>query len=871
MRKLSVTILLVILVITARADHITGGEMYYTFTGASNGFYNYNVTLKLFMRCNSGRSFNNPSSVSIFDRITNARVMDIQVPLSKQETLDYTNTNTCITNPPLVCYVVGYFNFSISLPGNVNGYLIASQVNFRVAGISNLSSGYGLIGATYTCEIPGTAVTPNAPQNSSAKFSGDDLVIVCADNSFKYSFAAEDPDGDQLRYSFCNAYTGGAAGSPNSNAPISNPPYNSVPYYGSNFTAGSPLGSNVHINPNTGLITGIAPEEGKYVVTVCVEELRNGKPIAMQRKDLQINIASCSIAGATLFPSYSVCRNSKTLTISNLSNSPLINTYNWQFINSAGAIIYNSTDPVVTYTFPDTGSFIIKLFINEGEPCSDSTSTIARVYPGFFPDFNYSGICFNKPTVFIDFSSSVYGKPISWIWDFGDNGSNNNGSFDQNPTYNYLSKGVKHISLIVGDSKGCFDTITKILNIIDKPPIGLAFRDTLICVPDNVQLLASGTGNFSWSPTVNITNANTATPIVAPLATTIYYVSLDEGGCQNSDSIRVRVVDHVSLKAMNDTIICQSDPIHLHLVSDGLQYSWTPAAPLDNPTAPNPLAISSISTVYQVTAHIGSCSTSDKVKVTTIPYPIASAGADTVICFQTSAQLNATITGNSFLWSPATGLSNTHILDPIARPAETIAYTLTVYDSKGCPKPGLDTLWVTVLPVMQPFAGHDTSVVLQQPLHLNATGGIQFSWSPPTGLSATDIANPIGLYYQPTAGILYKVLIYNEAHCIDSAFVTVKVYKTKPSVFVPNAFTPNEDGKNDILKPITAGIDHIEYFNVYNRWGQLVFSSGRSGSNGWDGKIGGKMAEAGGYVWTVKAVDYTGATHFQKGQVLLLR
>jgi hypothetical protein len=273
----------------SRADHITGGEMYYTFEGFSNGLYTYNVTLKFYMRCNSGRSFNNPTIVSIFDKGNNTRVRDMSVTLTKQETIQITNPDPCITNPPFVCYEVGFYNFSLSLPSSVSGYILASQVNFRIAGINNLQPGYSQIGATYTAEIPGTGLAADGPNNNSARFTGSDLVVVCADNNFAYSFAAEDKDGDQLRYSFCNAYRSGITAGGNSPTATINPPFQEVPY-GGGFGGSNPLG-NPTVNPNTGLITGIAPTEGPYVVTVCVEEIRNGRVIAVQRKDVQINIA----------------------------------------------------------------------------------------------------------------------------------------------------------------------------------------------------------------------------------------------------------------------------------------------------------------------------------------------------------------------------------------------------------------------------------------------------------------------------------------------------------------------------------------------------------------------------------------------------
>ena len=196
MKKLiTFSIFVCCLYVHARADHITGGEMFYTYVGLVNGNHQYNFTLKLYMRCNSGRVFNNPTIISIFNRANGDRIKDLDVPLNRQETIQLNDPDPCISNPPIVCYQIGYYDFVLALPASVDGYLVAGQVNFRVAGIANLYPGYSQIGATYTAEIPGLS---GSAKNTSARFTGSDLVIVCANNPFSYSFAASDIDKDEL-------------------------------------------------------------------------------------------------------------------------------------------------------------------------------------------------------------------------------------------------------------------------------------------------------------------------------------------------------------------------------------------------------------------------------------------------------------------------------------------------------------------------------------------------------------------------------------------------------------------------------------------------------------------------------------------------
>jgi gliding motility-associated-like protein len=851
------------------ADHITGGEIYYSFVGITGGQYQYSITLKLFMVCNTTRQFPDPTYVSFFDKGTNARIKDVSVNLARTELISLTPNSPCITNPPTVCYRVGYYNFNITLPASTNGYILSSQVIYRVDGMKNLIAGYDRVGATYTAEIPGNASGTDAPANNSAQFTGDDLVVICANNSFSYSFAAKDDDGDQLSYSFCNAYRETSGGFNEGGSPTEPPPYTSVPY-GQGYDGSLPLGTNVSINPATGLLTGTAPAEGIYVIEVCVQEIRNNIVIATQRKDIQITITSCSIVAAKLQPDYSLCGDTKSITLSNLSNSPRIKTYDWQFTNAAGTTIYTTTQHQANYAFPDTGLYKVKLIINKSDECSDSATSTVRVYPGFIPGFRFNGICVNKPTQFTDTSVSVYGNVNYRNWDFGDQSSIADVSGLQNPVYTYTVAGAKNVRLIVSDSKGCMDTVFGNVTIVDKPPLTTAFKDTLICKGDSMRLAVTGSGNYTWSPNTFITAPNIASPVVSPPVTTTYYVELDDNGCINHDSVTIHVVDHVSLQAMADTTVCSGDTITLNIVSDGLKYTWTPASSLSNAGEKAPVAVPSSTTTYEVLAETGSCSAKENIIVSTVNYPVAVAGNDTMICFQTPATLHGITDGSSFTWSPQTALQYANTLDPVAYPAATTAYVLSAYDTKGCPKPGRDTTIVTVLPAINAFAGRDTAVVAGQTLQLNATGGLKYEWFPPTGLSDANIAKPVAMYSTATEGIRYKVYVYNEAGCVDTASITVKVFGTLPTVFVPTAFTPNDDGRNDVLRPIAAGMQRVEMFNVYNRWGQLLFSTAVNGK-GWDGTVNGQKQSAGTYIWIVKAVDYTGALYIQKGTVVLIR
>lgn len=866
MKKSLFILLFTVAFIPAIADHITGGEMYYTYQGVANGKHIYHVTLKLFMRCNSDRQFNDPNFISIFDKATNERIKDSAIAISHRATLNLSNPDPCITDAPQVCYEVAYYEYTVALPPSVEGYIIASEVNFRIRGINNLTPG-ATVGATYTCDIPGT-INPTGPVNSSAMFTGSDLVIVCANNYFTYSFAATDPDGDQLQYSFCTAYAGGSAGV--NGVPAGSPPYNPLPYFDPDFSENSPLGVRVGIDPLSGLISGIAPEQGIYVVTVCVTEIRDGVVLGVQRKDIQINIASCNVVAAQLDPEYMLCGTTRSISLANQATSPLILSTEWTVYSPAGINIFSTANSTLNYDFPVNGKYQVRLIINKGAPCTDTAFALVFVFPGLVPDFETTGICVNKSIAFTDRTTIQTGFVNSWTWDFGETGTTDISSL-QHPSYTYPVIGTKTVRLIVTTTDGCRDTISKSLAIVEKPPIHLAFKDTLICRGDVLPLIASGVGSFSWTPLINITNPISATPIVSPLSTQTYYVHLNTDGCVNDDSVRVRVVNFVSLQTMDDTTICVGDEILLRIYSDGLRYNWTPVSQVSDPLAMTPFATTTNTTTYAVNATIGGCTTDGEIVVTTAPYPLVNAGKDTVICYNTDAQLQLQTNGSSWQWNPGGTLNNINSLTPIAHPLQTTSYIATVHHpASGCPKPSYDTVVVTVLPKIYASAGRDTVIVVGQPLQLHATGGNFYEWHPATNLSNYSIANPLAIFTQPTDGLKYKVIVSNQAGCADSAYIHVKVYKSGPTVYVPSAFTPNNDGRNDRLKPVAVGMMRVESFTIYNRWGQTVYSS-KGNDLGWDGRVAGQIQASSSYVWMVKAIDYMGQSYFQKGVVTLVR
>jgi hypothetical protein len=267
-----------------------------------------------------------------------------------------------------------------------------------------------------------------------------------------------------------------------------------------------------------------------------------------------------------------------------------------------------------------------------------------------------------------------------------------------------------------------------------------------------------------------------------------------------------------------------------------------------------------------VVAHIGKCRAEDNVTYRTIPYPTARAGADTLICYQDTAGIHASMIGYQFVWNPISTLSDPNNLNTLAWPLRTTSYVLSVYDTLGCPKPGRDTIVVNVKNEIIANAGRDTSIVVGQPLLLNGKGSDFYEWQPALYLNRNDIANPIAMLDD---NFSYELRAYTAEGCYDLDTIRIKVFKTAPDIFVPNAFRPG-GSRNNVLRPIPVGIATLDYFCVFNRWGQMVYR-GNSSESGWNGTINGKEQDAGTYVWMARGTDYTGKLVMRKGTAILLR
>jgi gliding motility-associated-like protein len=180
---------------------------------------------------------------------------------------------------------------------------------------------------------------------------------------------------------------------------------------------------------------------------------------------------------------------------------------------------------------------------------------------------------------------------------------------------------------------------------------------------------------------------------------------------------------------------------------------------------------------------------------------------------------------------------------------------------------------VTVTVIQRPkvFAGNDTAVQINQSLPLQAVDVNQsrftsYQWSPAQGLSNPSSQDPTALI---RGNITYFVTATTPEGCAGKDSIVIEAY-VYSDIIVPNAFTPNGDGHNDVLRAIPVGMKELRYFTVFSRWGQQVFTTSNS-SMGWDGTLNGHALAPGAYVWMAGGVDYTGKAVQRRGVAILIR
>jgi len=390
--------------------------------------------------------------------------------------------------------------------------------------------------------------------------------------------------------------------------------------------------------------------------------------------------------------------------------------------------------------------------------------------------------------------------------------------------------------------------------------------NTTICKNGSAQLNASGGTIYSWKPATGLSNAAISNPVATPAVNTTYTVIVSNGQCADSATVSVNISpDPVAVVSPNVSA-CGNVSSQL-IASGGNSYLWSPSTGLSSTTTPTVIANPSATTTYTVVVYAGNCNDTAQVTVTVLPVPVAS-GQDARICSGQSAQLQAS-GGLTYNWQPSIGISSPYISSPVVAPANTTVYTVTVGNGQCS-----STTFITVTVVQPPQAiitttsDNDESTA---PMTVNFYDqSIGASTSLFTMYSPTYTTHTSNFAHTYTDPGTYQVLlnVSNADGCKDSTSVTIEVKPTS-GLYVPNAFTPNADGRNEIFKVVTYGIKEFEAA-IYDRWGLLVYKW-NDAEGGWDGTYKGNDVQEDVFVWEIKATGIDGKHYNPTGHVSVIR
>lgn len=416
-------------------------------------------------------------------------------------------------------------------------------------------------------------------------------------------------------------------------------------------------------------------------------------------------------------------------------------------------------------------------------------------------------------------------------------------------------------TLNIESPNGCplFDSL---ILVVYNYPISTS-NDTTICIGNSANLNATGGTAYLWQPASNLNNANISNPIATPTITTIYYVSITTpSGCVKQDAVRVFVDANTPTPTIsNDTAICFGDTILL-VAGGASKYEWIPYTGLSNPLGSSTLAYPSLSTTY-VVEYSNACGLfydSVTVIVNTIS---ASVSPNIMVCRGETIALNA-FGGNTYLWNNDLSiLSHLDSSSIIVRPYEPITYYVLVQNTFGC----ADYIGVSVNFYPDPVvdAGDDMVINHGSSLVLSPSGSNgSYAWTPSDSLSCYNCKNPTA---SPKENTLYTVTLTDKNGCVVSDSVMIYI---DGILFIPNSFSPDDDGVNDLFLAKGENIDRFTLW-IFNRWGQLLFQTNDI-NKGWDGKYKDKVSKTDTYVWKVKYTHIlTGEKSEKIGHVNLLR
>lgn len=519
-----------------------------------------------------------------------------------------------------------------------------------------------------------------------------------------------------------------------------------------------------------------------------------------------VNVSAAALAPVAAFTANTFnITTGQSVNFTDLStNNPT--SWNWQFTGATPATSSQQNPSGITYN--TAGCFEVSLTVSNaaGNDFETQTCYINVSNPSAGPLANFStsstSICVGSCISFTDASTN---NPTAWNWSFP--GAVTSSSTSQNPSnICYNTPGQYNVSLTAINGGGSNTlTLNSFITVYAIPSANAGTNQT-ICNGASTQLNATGGQIYVWTPSTGLSNANVANPIASPTATTTYNVQVTNGTCSSIASVTVTVTN-LNVNAGGDVTICSGETTALN-ASGGTTYTWSPTIGLTNPNASNPTAFPTSTTTYTVTATTSGCSATDQVTVT-VATPTISAGADVEICEGQSVQLNVN-GGSNYTWSPATGLDNANISNPMASPSSTTSYTVSGIVA-GCATSDVILVTVNSNPI--------TPTVSPNGIEIQSSPALAYQWN----YNGSPILGGTFQNLFPANSGNYTVTVFNANGCSSTSAPYTVTTVGLNTVYVDNTISiyPNP-AVNNALLTINAEVNESAVVLLYNNLGELI-------------------------------------------------
>lgn len=423
-------------------------------------------------------------------------------------------------------------------------------------------------------------------------------------------------------------------------------------------------------------------------------------------------------------------------------------------------------------------------------------------------------------------------------------------------------------------AQGCAGADTVNIEVIPHD-ITLHNNDTVICKGGQVPINVTGHPYFTynWTPSTYLNDPLLEDPLSIPDSSITYTVTAFFPGCSLMvKSFNIEVQPIPSIYAGDDREMCKWDTVQLHATVNPswytqYSYSWASNANLNNGTIKNPVFDGPITENIEliVSTPLG-CSDTDNVVITVYPTDFAVVNPqDTTICPGDRVDYIAA-GGISYHWTPGLYLNDTLIYNPFSVPNIPVEYTVYSTSVHGCTDTDIVRINVASAAVLD--AGEDVILYPGETYTMSPGGNCSFfTWFPDYHLSDKSIKNPIA---NPPVSTQYFVSGITEFGCKINDSITIRISE-ETLLDLPNAFSPGSGTSiNDELKIIKRGLATLNYYKIFNRWGQLVFQT-TDINKGWDGRFNGTVQPIGVYVYVIDAQTSTGKRFYKQGNVTLIR